>query len=350
MTRFNPASEPYIDLIKQGVPTWNAWRQEHLHIQPDLSSVDLSERDLSGIRLHTARLHRTNFSGANLNHASFSSSHLWGNDFRHANLQRASFDSAFVQWVVFDDANLSHADFHWADLRGARLCRANLTHADLRRANLCKAQLEEADVRHALFGSTVLADVDLRSLRNIEHITHQSSSHVSIDTLLRSQGTLPLPFLRGVGVPDTWIDLLATLPKSIPNRRCFILHSPPDQAMARQLAEDLQRAHIRCWLTTTDPFDEANDLYREGVFLLLVSYHALKELLPFESKASGILFREREEEQQLLIPVALDDAIRTVEDLGKKETLLARCIYLLDKDQDNYQHVLQQIISQIEHL
>lgn len=348
MTRYNPASEPYVDLIKHGVPIWNAWRQDHNHIRPSLAFVDLSDMDLSGIWLNNVDLHTANFSGANLSHASFASSELWGCDFRQANLHQAYLGGTTLQWVMFDDANLSHADLYQADLRGARLRNTNLSYAKLHCANLCKTQLEEVDVRHTIFSSTMLADVDLRSLRNIEHIEHQSSSHVSLDTILRSQGTLPLSFLRGVGTPEAWIDLLAALPKNPSHKRCFILHSPPDRAIAYRLAQDLQDVYIRCWLSTNDPFDEAHDRYREGFFLLLISHHALKELLPFESKASGILFREREEKQQLLTPLALDNAITTVEDLGPKETLLARCIYLLDEDQQNYQHAFKHLLARIE--
>jgi hypothetical protein len=42
------ANQEHLDILKQGVETWNQWWQEHHDIQPDLSGVDLSEAFLNG--------------------------------------------------------------------------------------------------------------------------------------------------------------------------------------------------------------------------------------------------------------------------------------------------------------
>ncbi|MFL5592826.1 MAG: pentapeptide repeat-containing protein, partial [Ktedonobacteraceae bacterium] len=42
------ANQSHLDLLKQGTFTWNMWRREYLHIQPDLSGADLSGADLRG--------------------------------------------------------------------------------------------------------------------------------------------------------------------------------------------------------------------------------------------------------------------------------------------------------------
>ena len=53
------ANQQYIDLLRQGVKAWNAWRQENPTEVPDLNETDLGAVDLSG-----ANLSRVNLSGA----------------------------------------------------------------------------------------------------------------------------------------------------------------------------------------------------------------------------------------------------------------------------------------------
>ena len=36
------ANQEHVDILRQGVDVWNAWRKRHHEIQPDLSGVDLS--------------------------------------------------------------------------------------------------------------------------------------------------------------------------------------------------------------------------------------------------------------------------------------------------------------------
>lgn len=87
--------------------------------------------------------------------------------------------------------NLSEAILNRADLRGAILNRVNLS---------------EANLTEAKFGQTLLTDVDLSDVKGLESIQHEGPSTIGIDTLYRSQGKiLPEAFLRGAGIPDTFI-------------------------------------------------------------------------------------------------------------------------------------------------
>ena len=43
------ANQEHFDLLKQGVDTWNRWREKHLGIHPDLIGVDFSEADLHDV-------------------------------------------------------------------------------------------------------------------------------------------------------------------------------------------------------------------------------------------------------------------------------------------------------------
>jgi hypothetical protein len=40
------AKKEHVDLLKKGVAVWNAWRDEHPEIQPNLNGAQLSKIDL----------------------------------------------------------------------------------------------------------------------------------------------------------------------------------------------------------------------------------------------------------------------------------------------------------------
>jgi uncharacterized protein YjbI with pentapeptide repeats len=76
------ANQKHLDILKQGVDAWNAWRRADPASQPDLSDADLSglqfvlldggdviEIDLSGTNLSGAVLWYADLLGANLSKA-----------------------------------------------------------------------------------------------------------------------------------------------------------------------------------------------------------------------------------------------------------------------------------------
>jgi uncharacterized protein YjbI with pentapeptide repeats len=150
------ADEEHLRQLKQGAEVWNTWRRDRLS-PPNYP--DLSHADLSG----AADLFAANLRGANLSDA-----HL--------------------------NADLTGADLTGANLSGADLSGAILHHADLRLADLTRASLLE----------TVFADVNLTGVIGLETCEHLGPSAIDHRTLQKS-GPLPLPFLRGVGLPDNLI-------------------------------------------------------------------------------------------------------------------------------------------------
>jgi len=70
------ANKEHIKRLKQGVPQWNAWREQF----PGTGA------DLRGARLGGANLSRANLSGANLLNASLNTSNLMGAKLNRANL------------------------------------------------------------------------------------------------------------------------------------------------------------------------------------------------------------------------------------------------------------------------
>ncbi len=89
------AIDEQVELLKQGVRTWNAWRSR----QPE-AAVDLSHGALRGLALEGADL-----SGADLRDAD-----LRGADLRSANLVGARLEGASLFKAIIDGADLTEAD------------------------------------------------------------------------------------------------------------------------------------------------------------------------------------------------------------------------------------------------
>src|SRR6266699_2161661 len=144
------ADQQQLDLLLQGVDTWNIWRTHQVEARPNLYKANLSEATLFG----------ANLSGANLSEAT-----LFG-------------------------ANLSSANLSGADLFGTNLSSANLSGANL----------SGARTRMTMFGN-----VDLRKVKGLETIKHVGPSNIATNTISRSAGDVPDVFLRGAGLSDTFI-------------------------------------------------------------------------------------------------------------------------------------------------
>jgi hypothetical protein len=135
------ANPDHLNMLRQGVDAWNAWREREPSITPDLSGADLSEAHLSRANLSSTYLRRTILSGANLCEANL----LWAN----------------LIGVNLSRADLSGADLFRANLYEAKLSRANLCEANLFRADLSAANLIGADLSGAYLGYASLADADI---------------------------------------------------------------------------------------------------------------------------------------------------------------------------------------------
>jgi len=67
------------------------------------------------------------------------------------------------------------------DLRGVDLSGADLSDADVRRADFSRAKI----------GYTILGNVDLSKTKGLETIKHIGPSTIGIDTIYKSEGTIP---------------------------------------------------------------------------------------------------------------------------------------------------------------
>jgi len=224
------ANKAHLKVLKQGVKAWNRWRVNHPRVKPDLSGADLECRHLDGANFALA-----NLNGANLGNADLDAANLFGAKMRRAYLSTA----------ILSQADLTAADLANADLSSSTLYQAKLDDANLREANLDNIQME----------STQLGANDLRTVKGLETVAHTGPSLIGIDTIYLSKGDIPEVFLRGAGVPESFIanmKALVAAMEPIQFYSCFISYSSKDDDFAKRLYFDLQREGVRCWFAPED--------------------------------------------------------------------------------------------------
>lgn len=213
-------NEEHLKILMQGVETWNRWREDHPHVQPNLYRANLRGNsrtgpDLSGIDFHEAQLAMANLSGAILHRANLSKAVLNGAYLLRANMPDATLTKADLSEAICRVVDLSGANFREAkltrtDLSGANLTRSDLRQAELIRTNFTEANCREANFSHAYLAGVILGDTDLTGSKGLEACEYGGPSTIDHFTLMKS-GRLPLSFLRGCGLPDTLIHYLPSL-------------------------------------------------------------------------------------------------------------------------------------------
>jgi uncharacterized protein YjbI with pentapeptide repeats len=223
----NPAE--HFALLNQGVEVWNRWRTENPRVSPWLSNRYLGRLDLSNVRLGFTDLRYATLEGANLHRADLSAANL-----RHANLNGAR----------LTDADLVGTDLSFATLRGAILLGANLS----------GATVKGADFHDALVG-TDFGAIDLSEAVGLEQVHHEAPSTIGIDTIYKSRGKIPEGFLRGCGVPESFITQMESLVNAedgIQFYSCFISYSAKDDEFVRFLHRRMRDEHLRVWFAPED--------------------------------------------------------------------------------------------------
>jgi hypothetical protein len=290
------ANEEHLKILKQGVKVWNRWKEENPNIRPDLSRADLHGADFSGVDLSGARLFRTDLSAA-----------------RRATANLAVAD---LSWSYLSGANLHAANLSGADLRAADLYGADLSATELSGVNLSWAYLPGADLSEARLFRTVFAELDLSVVKGLDTVHHNGPSYIDIHTLYFSQGGIPEAFLRGAGVPDTFIAYFASVTlEAIQYYSCFISYSSEDDDFARRLHADLQDNAVRCWFAPEDM--KIGDEIRPRIDQSIRLHDKLLVVLSENSIGSDwvedeveIAFEEeRKRDKTVLYPVRLDEAV-----------------------------------------
>jgi uncharacterized protein YjbI with pentapeptide repeats len=340
--------QEYIAMLQNNITDWNRWRILHPDTDPDLN-----EANLCGADLNNAILSHINLSGADLRHADLRGAHLnfadlTGADLYHANLHRAGlsgtnlsntnlvnadFSDAYLKNAILTDAHLSRAKLSNTNLTGADLTCADLSHADLSGANLSGANLRGADLSHAYFiytnlndtdlsnaviGFTTFGNVDLKSAKGLRTVEHHGPSTIGTNTIVRSGGAIPESFLRGTGMPKTFITYTHSLiDMSIKYYTCFISYSSKDAVFAQILEAYLETSGIICWFAPLEmqPGAWIRQTLIEAIkghdkLILILSENSIKsEWVKFEVEIAQS--RENENKAPVLFPISIDEAITT---------------------------------------
>ena len=347
------ANEEHLTILKQGADVWNRWRKDNIKTIPDLTWADLREIkyrvSLEGICFREMNLTGANLSYLILDYADFRGAKLYGTQLIHSRL-----------W----GANLNQADLIETHFEQAELCKADLQEANLWKTDLQEAGLDQANMLNSTMGLTVLVRVDLSKVSGLETVNHRAPSFIGIDTIYMSEGKIPEVFLRGAGVPESFIAHMSTLThETIGYHSCFISYSTKDQLFAERIHADLQANGVRCWFAPEDikggrklhdQIPEAIKLYDK--LLLVLSEHSINsEWVKTE------IYHARQDEirnnKRKLFPIGLVDyaTIHKWEafdaDVGKDMAREIREYFIPDfsnwKDYDAYDKALRSLIRDL---
>jgi TIR domain len=147
-------------------------------------------------------------------------------------------------------------------------------------------------------------------------VRHTSPSSIGIETIFRSHGEIPEVFLRGAGVPDSFITFAKSLVgKPFDFYSCFISHSSVDHEFAERLHADLQAKGVRCWYAPEDL--KIGDRFRTRIneairihdkLLIILSENSVRSTW-VETEVETAFERERRESRTVLFPIRIDDAV-----------------------------------------
>ena len=348
------ANEEHLKILTEDLGAWSRWRAKYPDLRPDLRGADLGGTDLRDADLHSADLRGAILHHADLGQALLNEAVLIGTDFRNAKLVAAKLISADLRRADLRradlrDAKLSRANFHGADLRHTNLRRSHLSNglirdADLRYADLrdarvagsdfLRAKLDGANLERVRMQDTALRALDLGVARGLETVLHLGASTVGNDTLSRSRGKIPETFLRGCGLSD-WEIVSARLyePNLPPDQvrdtvyeiarikaespvqinPLFISYSHSDSSFVEALEAQLDKKRIRFWrdihhLRAGRLEEQLNHAIRQNpIVLLVLSENSIKsDWVEWEINKAREL--ERDQERDVLCPIALDDS------------------------------------------
>ena len=351
------ANPEHVALVRAGRDALESWRQQSEGTQLDLQGADFSGKDLSAANLWQANMQAAQLAGANLSDADLRAANLRAANLAWANLTRASFLKASLVQANLHTANLSEANLSMANLSEAKLSNANLRRANMTFTNLSEARMSGVDLSEAQLGRTVLGFLDLREVEGLGTVIHHGPSSIGIETIYESRGEIPEVFLRGAGVPDTFITFAQSLVgKPFDFYSCFISHSSIDKEFAERLHADLHAKGVRCWYAPEDlkigdkfrtHIDEAIRIHDK--LLIILSVSSVRSAW-VETEVEQAFERERRENRTVLFPIRIDDAAMETDAAWAADIRRTRHIgdFRNWKDHDSYQKAFDRLLRDLK--
>jgi hypothetical protein len=183
----------------------------------------------------------------------------------------------------------------------------------------------------------------------------QGERHRPSDLEKSKSKPMPLASLRGIGLPDNFIEYLPSLlNQAIQHYSCFISYSIKDDEFANRIHADLQNSGVRCWLPPHDMptgakiWDAVNEAIRlrEKVVLILSEHSINSDWV--EDEVTAGFEEERNRGQIVLFPVRLDEAVMNTSE-ARAAKLRARNIgdFRNWKDHDAYKQSLARVLRDL---
>jgi uncharacterized protein YjbI with pentapeptide repeats len=343
------ANPEHVKIIRQGADVWNQWRTEHPTIKPDLSDTKFFRNNLRRVNLRGANLSSTDLSQVDLNEADLSDAELYWAMLRNTTLRGANLERVRLAFASFYDTSLSGASLFMADLRWAYFIGGMFNNLKL---------------SSALFGNTKFSNNDLSEVIGLGSVKHYAPSSIGIDTLFMSKGEIPEVFLRGCGLPESFINQIPALIASIEPiqfYKCFISFTETDDAFSQKLYYDLQAAGVRCWRWKEDAkmgrtlmrsIDEAVRIYDK---LVVICSEASLNSPAVIREIERALQKEDERARQgndneVLFPIRLDDYIFNEWSHHRKADLLTKNVgdFCKWKGQDEYMKAFNRLLRDLK--
>jgi uncharacterized protein YjbI with pentapeptide repeats len=353
------ANEEHLKILKRGIDHWNEWRRKNPELQPDLMGVQLNMADLRRLDLRQTDLRYAQLGRVDLNFADLSRADLSGADLRRAKARSAQFREAQLSRANFSSSDLCLADLSRAIIEEANFVMANLSTSALNETLFRGTNLSGAELHDCSMHKTVLANLDLSTVKGLKTVRHLGPSEISISTIYRSGANIPEVFLRGTGIPEPFIThskALVSAMSPVEFYSCFVSYSNQDEDFAKRLHADLQDEGVRCWfapedLKIGDPFrqriDEAIRLHDK--LMIVLSENSIKSSW-VESEVETAFEKEEKQNRMVLFPIRLDESVMRTDMAWAAHIRRTRHIgnFCKWKDHDSYKEGFTRLLRDLK--